>query len=835
MKEQISAINKTYIGDFSNIYINSTKVNKYLNNYSDLIETDIKEKFTLLNLNKYYAIYANGGFGRKEMFPSSDADISIIEIKKTKNYEDLEKFISYLWDQGYKVGHSVRSIKDLKKISKSDIKEYTSYLTRKPLITNINIDKKVSYALLNLWSKKKFFNHKLEEQKNRHNKFHSTAYNLEPNLKESPGTLRDFQTALWILQHCFELGSIKEISKSNLFKNEIKDVVDAYDFIKSLRFATNIISKKNRLNFETQVEISSIAKLPKDKKNKSVELMMKKYYEMASVISDFNNIVFDKYQEMYISKIKKSKKTVIYKSKDRIGIGVNKIENNRDLIFQIFIEIGRNKKINSIDTDTKSLLKRNINLINDEFRNNKIFANQFLQILRSKYNLSSILRTMKDLGILQKYIPEFGEVVGQMQFDLFHVYTVDEHTLKVVRNMRQMKLHKQNGFEIEHELINKLPKIEILYIAGLFHDLGKGKGGDHSKIGAKTSFDFALRIGMSKTDANLISWLVKEHLIMSSISQKKDISDYMTIEEFSLKVRQIEKLDYLYLLTINDIRATNPSLWNGWKHQLLKDLYKLTRLKINKQPMQASSEIALDRKNNVLSSIEKKDDVILKNYFNLLNNNYFNKISTDSLKWQAKLIINNNGDDLIIGCRKKFGNLIEIFIKVKNSEGLFLKIARIFEHSGLEVIDANIFTSSNSALAANTFIAQYTHHDRPFTQDELKELANRIKKNFNHFSKILKISKKPLKKVSFEKIINISYSMNKEKGRDIITIETADRPGLLIDIANVFFKQDISIFSSRINTLGDKVEDTFEIENKDQTKISSIKKNKIIKALKKVV
>ena len=176
---------------------------------------------------------------------------------------------------------------------------------------------------------------------------------------------------------------------------------------------------------------------------------------------------------------------------------------------------------------------------------------------------------MKDLGILQKYIPEFGEVVGQMQFDLFHVYTVDEHTIKLLRNMRQMKLHEEKGFEIEHELINKIPKIEILYIAGLFHDLGKGKGGDHSKIGAKTSFNFAKRIGMSDTDANLISWLVKEHLIMSSISQKKDISDNETIKEFAKNIQQIEKLDYLYLLTVNDIRATNPALWNGWKHQLL--------------------------------------------------------------------------------------------------------------------------------------------------------------------------------------------------------------------------------------------------------------------------
>ena len=833
MRDQISTINNDYINDFSNIYLDPSKVNKYLNNYSKIIEKDIKDNFIKLNLNKNFVIYANGGFGRKEMFPSSDVDISIIEIKKTKNYEDLEKFISYLWDQGYKVGHSVRTIKDIKKISKQDVKEYTSYLTRRPLITNNVIDKKISNTLLNLWDKKKFFNTKLQEQKERHSQFHSTAYNLEPNLKESPGTLRDFQTALWILQHCFNLNSINEISESDIFKDEIKDAIDAYNFIKSLRFVTNITSKENRLNFETQLEISSLAKLRKNKTNKTVEEMMKRYYEMASVLSHFNSIVFEKFDEINSSRFKKYKG--IYKHKNKIGINVTDLSKSKELIFKIFIEIGKNKTINLIDTKTKSLLKRNANLIDSQFRKNKTFANQFLKILRSKHNLSSILKTMKDLGILQKYIPEFGEVVGQMQFDLFHVYTVDEHTFKLLRNMRQMKLHEQKGFEIEHELINKIPKIEILYIAGLFHDLGKGKGGDHSKIGAKTSFNFAKRIGMSDTDANLISWLVKEHLIMSSISQKKDISDNETIKEFAENIQQIEKLDYLYLLTVNDIRATNPALWNGWKHQLLKDLYKLTRVRINKEPMQASSEIALDRKTNVIKSIEKKDHKILDNYFDLLNNNYFNKISSEALRWQARLIIDNNNKDMIIGCRKRFENLIEVFIKVKNTEGLFLKMARILEHSGLEVIDANIFTSKDNGFAANTFITKYSHHDRPFTKDELKELAQRIKRNFKDFSKILQIPKKPIKKVSFEKIINISHSINKEKNRDMITIETADRPGLLVDIAKVFFKKDMSIFSSRINTLGDKVEDTFEIEGKNKAKISTTKVNGIIKALKEVV
>ena len=306
-------------------------------------------------------------------------------------------------------------------------------------------------------------------------------------------------------------------------------------------------------------------------------------YENASILSYFNEIIFEKYNEKKVNIFSK-KISGIYKNKNKIGIRNIDIKKNKDLIFQIFIEIGKNKNINLIDTPTKSFIKKNINLIDEKFIKQKIYSKQFLEILRSKYNLSSILKTMKNLGVLQAYITEFANVVGQMQFDLFHIYTVDEHTFKVVRNMRQMKLFKQKGFELEYELINKIPKIEILYLAGIFHDLGKGKGGDHSDIGAKTSYDFAIRIGMSETDAGLISWLVKKHLIMSSISQKKDIGQEETIIEFAKQVEQSEKLDYLYLLTINDIRATNPALWNGWKHQLLKDLYILTRSKINKEP-----------------------------------------------------------------------------------------------------------------------------------------------------------------------------------------------------------------------------------------------------------
>ena len=762
MKKVMLSLNDDFVKNFPEIYSKPTKVNKYLKKYSDHVERNIKNKFIELNLDQDFAIYANGGFGRKEMFPISDVDLSIIEINKIKNFKNLENFISFMWDQGYKIGHSVRSIKDIKKISKKDLKEFTSYLTRRPIISNENIDKRITRALSGIWSKNNFYNAKLIEQQRRHSEFYSTAYNLEPDLKESPGTLRDFQTSLWILQHCFDLDSLDAISNANVFNGELKQAKTAYNFIKSLRFATNISTQKNRLTFEAQIEVSHHAKLSSKSPKISVEKMMKNYYEMASVLSYFNEIIFEKYNEKLPSIFSK-RVYGIHKHKNKIGIRNTKLKDNKNLIFELFIEIGKSKNINSIDTQTKSLIKENINLIDDKFRKDPLYSEQFLEILRSKYNLSSILKTMKTLGVLQAYIPDFAGVVGQMQFDLFHVYTVDEHTFKVVRNMRQMKLFKQDGFELEHELINKIPKIEILYIAGIYHDLGKGKGGDHSEIGAKTSFDFAKRLGMSTTDANLISWIVKKHLIMSSISQKKDISEPETLDEFIKHVDQSEKLDYLYLLTINDIRATNPALWNGWKHQLLKDLYILTRSKINKEPLKASSEISKDRKKNVLKDFNKNDRKDLKHYFSKLNDSYFNKNLSNSLKWQSELIIINRDKDLIVGCKNIFENLIEIFIKIDNSEGLFYQLTKTLECSGLNIIDANIFTSTDNIFAANTFIAKFSHHDRKFSKSDLNELSKRIKKNFLQFNQISSKSKKVKKRNNFEKRINISESINKNR------------------------------------------------------------------------
>ena len=829
MTKNSSNIIKSFLNDFPEIFHSPQKVNSYLQDYSKNIEEIIVKDFVNFGLKDDFAIYANGGFGRQELYPSSDIDLSIIQKKKNINNSDnLEKFIAKLWDLGLQVGHSVRTIKDIKKIAKEDPKEFTSYLTRRPLLTNKKTDESINLALSKIWSKKKFYKVKLSEQEERYKSFFSTEYNLEPNLKESPGTLRDFQTSLWILQHCFDLENIDGIKKSKEFGNEIEEVINSYNFVKAMRYITNIISNKNRLTFEIQVEIADKAKLKEGTTKRSVEKLMQKFYENASNLSNFNNLVFEKFKEQNQFAITKNYGDFFVRGSK---IGLNKdanLEKQKELIFDIFIAIGKSKKINAIETSSMSLLKNNLNLIDTNFRNDQKHASKFLEILKSQYNLSSILKSMKSIGVIQKYIPELDEVIGQMQFDLFHVYTVDEHTFKVVRNMRQMHIHYVEEFKLEYELINKLPKIEILYLAGLFHDLGKGKGGDHSKIGAKTSLDFAKKIGLSKADADLISWLVLNHLEMSSISQKKDISDPDTITAFADLAITTERLDYLYLLTINDIRATNPALWNGWKHGLLRDLFLLTRSQLNKEPIKTIQEISEDRKKNAVQHFaDLNDKKEIQSYFKLFDDSYFTKNNLDRLKWQSNLILDAIDNSSVIGCRKCFGNLLEIFIKTDNSDGLFLKLVEVLEISGLEIIDANISTSLNKTIAANTFITKFSYHDRVLSKSEVKDLQLKITNNFNTFSVQKKNVLKKKKNVeTFNKKINITNIEETAKKRNLLTIETSDSPGLLIKIAKVLHENGTSIYSARINTLGDRVEDTFEIE--DMT-LSSVSKNKIEK------
>ena len=835
MNEKISDLNTKFWDDFPSLYSKNKGTNSYLHKTSNEIEKIIIKMFKAYGLEKEYSIFAIGGFGKKEMFPSSDIDISIIKNNKNiKKEADLEKFIANLWDLGWKIGCSVRSLSELKNILRKDAKELTSYFSLRPLLSNKNIEARVNKITQGAWNKNAYFKAKIIEQQERYYSFDSSAFNLEPDLKESPGTMRDFQNAEWILNYCLGLDCEEKIKASDIFHSTYFEAKKSYEFIKTIRYATNLATKnKNRLNFESQIDIAKNA-IKKDlsEKNK-VEALMQKFFYQVQTITSFKQLVEQVYAESRIIGIKKKKGNFFYKG-NQIGILETNIKNNKEILLDIFIELGKNNKVNQIHSESINTLKDSSYLIDNEFRSCSSNSSKFLEILRSKYHLSSILKLMKMTGILQKYIPEFEEVIGQMQFDLFHIYTVDEHTLKVVRNMRQMKIKESDEFLLENELIKKLPKVELLYIAGLFHDLGKGKGGNHSEIGAKTSMDFAKRLGLSVADSELISWLVLNHLKMSSISQRKDISDPKTIKEFAEIVLNTERLDYLYLLTINDIRSTNPKLWNAWKHGLLRDLFLSTRSYLNKEPVKTSKEISSDRKNSIYKFLEGNELTYLKSVWKNFDDSYFNKYTSDSLKWQSDLVLSKPHDEIKVACRKCFDNFLEIFIKVDNSDGLFLKIVKILDTVGLEIVDASIYTSKDNLMAMNTFVTKFHSHDNPLLKSEIGDIKSKIINNFKNFTPSKRVRRK-LGNKAFKNKVKISNIEDANNKKNHLTIEAFDSPGILIKIAEIFYKNNVSIQSARINTLGEKVEDTFEIKDITISSVSQKKIEKISTALEEII
>ena len=837
MIETLTKNNLKFKQNFQEIFHKPELVQTYLIKRSNAFDKIIIKEFLRRELETDFAIVALGGYGRKELFPSSDIDLSIIKLNsKTKKIEELKDFIGWLWTLKVKIGHSVRTIKDIEKIIKTDLKEFTSHLScriiycKKDSLNGLNKDLK---RILDKWNKSKFFKSKRLEQNKRMQSFDSTEFNLEPDLKESPGCLRDYQTALWILEHCFAIKKLQDCEKIGLFsKQEIASVNKSYAHIKALRFMLNILSNSNRIGFESQLLLAKKSRLRSSKKSSAVEKFMRIFFLHASNLSDFNEFVFQAYEDQhYLLKRPFGKDYYIFK--DRLGIAENiDLAKRPELILSSFIEVGKHKKINGLDFQSIKKIKRSLSNIDSKYFLLPKAGSQFLEILKSTTNLSTILKKLKQLGLMRLLIPEFGEIEGQMQFDMFHIYTVDEHTFKVVRNMRQMQIGQVDpSLHIEHELINKLPKIELLYLAGIFHDLGKGKGGDHSEIGVKIIEKFCKRLNFSIHDTELLCWLVKNHLVMSSISQKTDVHDPETILNFTKNVNSLEKLNYIYMLTINDIRGTNPNLWNSWKHDLLKQLFMSSRKELNLEETQFNKSIIEERRSASANTIASEEHDLLNEVWDQLPDAYFSKYQLEQLSYQAKLIVLAKRQTAVFVSSRK--NLIEIFIFTPNQSGLFLKTVRGFEKLSLETIDSDIHTTNNGQFALNTFICKHKILGGNLIQRDFQNIEQKIIREISsgEFTKAIKVKSKNKKLFKYPTRVHISSTTKKDAS--LVTLETLDQPNLLSKVANIFLNQGISIDSARITTLGEKVEDNFKvIDERTKSCISLNKTNQLKNKLK---
>ena len=782
-------------------------------------------------------IIAVGGYGRGEFYPKSDTDLLILLNKNSKNdlKNNISKFLTFLWDIGIEASHSTRTINECIKQSKKDISVGTSLLESRSIFGSNELfreyEKKV--LLKQSWKNEKFFAAKIDEQSNRHNRFNNTAYNLEPNIKDGPGGLRDAHTIFWIAK---KLGykSIAGLEKDNILNNEqVKLLLESWGLLSKIRFALHSLAKRpeDRLLFDYQRILAENFGYKDSEHLMSVEVFMQDYYKAAKTISRFNEICLQIFDQKINARRFMAKKNINknFHIRNKL-IGLRKdigFKDNPSLLLEIFLHFQENNII-GIESKTINQILENLDLINDEFRADPNNKKLFIKILKAPEGVTHELKRMNLYGVLGLYLPIFGQIEGRMQFDLFHTLTVDEHTLNVVSNLRRLALKRfDHEYPEDSKKMQSLESQEILYLAGLFHDIAKGRGGDHSILGAKDAEDFCISHGMTRYQSKLVSWLVENHLIFSLTAQKKDIHDPLVIKELASIIGDEERLEYLFLLTVCDVRATNPNLWNSWKERLFKDLYQLT-----KNALRMGLENTLDKEEIVKEKIEITtkyleiqglDVTEMDAAIGKLTEEYFLRFNQDEINYHLEKLISNKVKD--------HGNTI-IGLKLIEEEGLmllFIKTLIDFDTFSIitnNLVDKNVSIRDAKVIELNDGSCIYNFYtDMP--KGDAYDIDNKLESLIGNLS--LRLEKKqitskkkfklPRRLRSFSTSTKVNFLEDHIHNRTVLEMVSIDRPGLLVDISEVLRRNNIWIESAKIATIGERAEDVFYLRNEHQDAI----------------
>ena len=785
-------------------------------------------------------LLAVGGYGRGELHPFSDVDLLILlandEYDEAK--ELIENFLRFLWDIGLEIGHSARSVKDCTKEAKADITIMTNLLEARHLTGNSKLftilDSKIRAP--RSWSPEKFFNGKVEEQRQRHAQYQDTAYSLEPNLKESPGGLRDLQTILWVYNRHFGVRSFKDMKEQDLINDdEYRILIRARNILWKMRSGLHLITNRHedRLLFDTQRQIAEEFGYVDTPNHLAVEQLMKRYYRTAKHVIYLNEILLAHYRVSNNTRFSLSSGRNI----DEDFILKNKlIEQRSDDLFSRkphamikLFTLMQNHKITGIHPDTIRAIRANLSLVNNDFRSDPTSKELFLKLFKHEgIGLTNALSRMNAYGLLGAYIPIFGAIVGQMQHDLFHVYTVDGHTLKVMENLTRLRKYPDE-FPIASEILSSLYKPERLLLGALFHDVAKGRGGDHSILGESDAYEFCIEHGLSEYDAKLVGWLVLSHLMMSHFSQRRDISDPDVIKEFADIVGDKEHLDNLYLLTLADIKGTSPKVWNAWKGQLLLELYQATRKALRQgvaQPLNKEEHVADDKESAMQLIIEQigeknTNQDHIHQFWNTLHSDYFIRNEPYYIAWHASSLSKATAISMpLISVRyseRLEANMFFVFAPETNK--LLTQVTGSFEELDLNIIEARLQLSSNgfalytfNATVPETELARKRDYNL-FLEQRIRELMMRPKTVDAILSRN---ASRALKHFPIEP--RISFLFN-SKNYTTMEVVAQDQPGLLHNVARVLKQHNLILLSARIATFGERVEDIFYIRHGDHSPV----------------
>ncbi len=787
----------------------------------------------LAGLAGQLCLVAVGGYGRRELFPYSDIDILVVLDAKSADAcsGPLADFFTFLWDIGLKPGQSVRTLDECISLAVADQTIMTSLMEIRLLAGSAALFEQLkdSTSPDRIWSSDHFFTAKMEEQRQRYAKFHDTAYNLEPNVKEGPGGLRDMQVVAWVFKRHYNATTLKELIKYGFMpESEYLELVAARDVLWRIRYALHLLTGRgeDRLLFDYQRELAQQFGFGAgtQSSNQDVEQFMQFYFKTVQGLERLNEMLLQLFNERFVCGESGCKPTDINDHFIAINRYIEAVdeqvfEREPLLLLEIFLLLQQDPGLDGIRATTIRLIRKNLYLINDDFRNNKTANRYFIEIFRQSNGITHLLRRMNRYGVLAAYLPAFANIVARMQYDLFHIYTVDEHTLFVVRNLRRLSLQGHS-----HELpfcstiFQLVPKPEVLYLAALFHDIAKGMGGDHSTVGQEIAIAFCEQHGLSRQDTKLVAWLVRNHLIMSMTAQRKDISDADVVHSFACQVGSINYLNHLYLLTVADIRATSPQLWNSWKDYLLRELYTATHSTLHKglqNPVAIADRLRENKK-------EAMDELLrlgmlpaaIETTWQCAPDDYFMRYSADEIAWHSQAISLCSPQDLplVLFRPETRRGSAEVFVYGKNEGAIFSLSTATLDQLGLSILDARIMTTLNNYVLNSFQILEQSGkpiNDSCRQQHICMALRNNLSKQaVNGQGNIHRQSRQAK---HFPIPTSIAFHSAPSGRQTVMELITTDRIGLLSKIGQAFIQQGISLHSAKITTIGSRVEDMFYI------------------------
>lgn len=780
------------------------------------------------------ALLAVGGYGRAQLFPGSDVDVLVLlpvnadAAAGSPLAAQLEQFIGSCWDAGLEIGSSVRTTAECLEESERDVTVQTALLEARRICGSAALFDEFSRAYRAQMDPRAFMVAKTLEMRQRHNKYENTPYALEPNCKESPGGLRDLQYIMWLARAAGLGNSWRELATNGLATELEAQQLEANEALLSLiRARLHAISGRHedRLVFDLQTAVAesfgfeSTAPDGQRLALRASETLMREYYWAAKAVSQLSHILRLNIEERFnpcahdlvpINERFFNKAGMIEIASDDL------YERHPHAILETFLVYETNVGLTDLSARTLRALYHARGLMDSGFRHDPVNRETFLKILQQSSGLTHAMRLMNQTSVLGRYLWPFRRIVGQMQHDLFHVYTVDQHILMVLRNMRRFFMAEHaHEYPMCSQLAGGWDKPWLLYLAALFHDIGKGRGGDHSVIGAVEVKRFCRAHGIDKADSALVEFLVREHLTMSQVAQKQDLADPEVIGAFAQRVGTERRLTALYLLTVADIRGTSPKVWNAWKGKLLEDLYRATLRVLGGRAPDAAAEIESRKREALVQlALSAQPFESHKKLWDTLDVSYFMRHEAADIAWHTRHLSRNVGaPHPIVRARKSLaGEGLQVLVYARDQADLFARICSYFDRAGFSILDARVHTARNGyALDTFQIVA-------PAMQERYRELMNLVEtelvQTIERGGELPEPSQRRVSRrvKSFPMVPRVSLSPDDKAQHWLLSISAIDRAGLLYVVARLLARHRLSVQLAKVSTLGERVEDTFLIE-----------------------